>query len=250
MTDLTNKVALITGSGKGIGKAIALRYAALGAAVVVNYAHDKPAADDTVAQLEKLGARALAVQADVAQAAELEHLFQTTLTTFGQLDIVVVNAGLELVGVPVTEFTEAQYDQLFATNTKGAFLTMQQAARHVADHGRIIYVSSSTAGYPRPGYALHGGSKVAPEYLVRVLAQEIGPRGVTVNAILPTVTQGAGIHATDAERTRLDQFVKDFIPMGRPGTVEDVANVAEFFASELSSFVSGQQLLLSGGGLT
>ena len=250
MTDLTNKVALITGSAKGIGKAIAARYAALGAAVVVNYAHDQPAAAETVAQLEKLGARALAVQADVAQPAELEHLFQTALATFGKLDIVVVNAGLELVNLPITDFTEAQYDQLFATNTKGAFLTMQQAARHVADKGRIIYVSSSTAGYPRPGYALHGGSKVAPQYLVQVLAQEVGRRGITVNSILPTVTQGAGIHAAGANEARLDQFIKDFMPMGRVGTAQDVANVAEFFASELSSFVSGQYLLLSGGGLT
>lgn len=130
------------------------------------------------------------MQADVAKPAELAHLFQTALTTFGKIDIVVVNAGPELVNLPVTDFTEAQYDQLFTTNTKGAFLTMQQAARHVADHGRILYISSSTASYPRPGYALHGGSKVAPQYLVQVLAQEIGHRGVTVNALLPTVTQG------------------------------------------------------------
>ena len=126
----------------------------------------------------------------MAKPAELAHLFQTALTTFGKIDIVVVNAGPELVNLPVTDFTEAQYDQLFTTNTKGAFLTMQQAARHVADHGRILYISSSTASYPRPGYALHGGSKVAPQYLVQVLAQEIGHRGVTVNALLPTVTQG------------------------------------------------------------
>lgn len=194
--------------------------------------------------------RAIAVQSDVTKPEELEHLFQTTLAAFGKLDIVVVNAGLELVSLPVSNFTEEQYDRLFATNTKGAFLTMQQAARHVVDNGRIIYVGSSTAGFPRPGYALHGGSKVAPQYLVQVLAQEIAHRGVTVNAILPTATQGAGIHATVTDQARLDQIIRDFMPMGRIATVRDVANVAEFFASELSSFVSGQQLLLSGGGLT
>lgn len=99
MTNLTNKVALITGAAKGIGKAIAERYAALGAAIVVNYAHDKVAADETVAQLEKLGTRALAVQADVAKPDELGHLFQTALATFGKIDTVVVNAGLELGGI-------------------------------------------------------------------------------------------------------------------------------------------------------
>ena len=250
MTDLRNKVALITGSARGIGRAIAERYAALGANIVVNYTKDAAAARETVAQIEKLGTRAIAVQADVAQVADIERLFATARATFGRLDIVVVNAGVELVSLPTTDFTEEQYDRLFDINTKGAFFTMQQAAKHVADHGRIIYIGSSTAGYPRPGYALHGGSKVAPEYLVRLLAQELGPRGVAVNGIQPTATQGAGINASSTDSARMAAFIRDFCPMGRISTVADVANVAEFFAGELSSFVSGQHLLLSGGGLT
>ncbi len=250
MTDLKNKVALITGSAKGIGRAVAERYAALGADIVLNYAQDQAAAEAATAAIAKLGRRARAVQGDVANVADIMRLFETACTTFGKIDIVVVNAGVELVNLPVTDFTENQYDHLFGVNTKGAFFTMQQAAKYVVDNGRIIYISSSTTGYPRPGYALHGGSKVAPQYLVEVLAQEVGKRGITVNAILPTATQGAGVHATGESQGRLDQFIKDFAPMGRVATVEDVANVAEFFASELSSFVSGQHLLLSGGGLT
>jgi len=175
MTNLKNKVALITGSARGIGKAIAERYAALGADIVVNYTKDEAAANETVTQAQKLGGQALAVQADVARVTDIKRLFATAQATFGKIDIVVANAGVELVNVPVTDFTEAQYDRLFDINTKGLFFTLQQAAKHVADNGRIIYIGSSTAGYPRPGYALHGGSKVAPEYLVQLLAQEVGP---------------------------------------------------------------------------
>lgn len=126
---------------------------------------------------------------------------------------------------------------------------MQSAAQHVAENGRIIYVSSSTAGYPMPGYALHGGSKVAPQYLVQVLAHEVGPRGIAVNAIVPTATEGAGLHTNVEQGAPIKKFAAAFTPMARMGTPDDVANVAEFFASELSGFVSGQLLLVSGGGL-
>jgi len=154
-----------------------------------------------------------------------------------------------LTGLPVVDFTEEQFDRMFAANTKGAFFTMQSAAKHVADNGRIIYISSSTTGYPQAGYALHGGSKTAPQYLVEVLAHEVGARGVTVNAILPTATDGAGLHTDDPDDAPIKTFVLDFNPMRRMGTPDDVADVAEFFAGDLSSFVSGQLLLVSGGAL-
>jgi len=250
MTDLSNKVALITGSARGIGKAIAERYAKLGADIVVNYTKNENAANDTVTEIKKLGRKAISVQGNVENLADIERLFETAMKTFGKIDIVVVNAGVELPGVAVADFTEEQYDQLFGINTKGAYFTMQLAAKHVSDNGRIIYIGSSTAIYPRPGYALHGGSKVAPEYLVRVLAQELGKRGITVNSILPTATQGAGVNTDIKDEVRIQKFIDEFCPMSRLAEVEDVANAAEFFAGELSSFVSGQQLLLSGGGLT
>jgi 3-oxoacyl-[acyl-carrier protein] reductase len=249
MKSLNNKVAIVTGSSRGIGKAIAERYAMLGAHIVVNYTNNKAAADVVVKEMEELGVKAIAVQADVSQAEDVKRLFDTTLASFGKIDIVVVNAGLELTGLPATDFTEDQFDRLFDTNTKGAFLTMQAAAKQVADGGRIIYVGSSTTGYPRPGYALHAGSKMAPLYLVQVLAQELGKRGITVNAILPTATEGAGLHTAVEDDSPIKKLMSDFNPMGRMGTPNDVANVAEFFAGELSSFVSGQQLLISGGAL-
>lgn len=246
MTDFKNKVALITGSGRGIGKAIAERYGALGASVIVNYSSSANAADETVNVIERSGGKAIAVQADVSKVADLERLFQTSLERFGHLDIVVVNAGLEVSGRPVLDFTEEDYDRLFNTNTKGAFFTIQKAAKYVADNGRIIFIGSSTTAFPMPGHGLYGSSKMAPRFLVEVLAKEIGHRGVTVNSILPTATQGAGRHAEP--KPEITQFIKNFMPMNRIGTVEDTANAAEFLASDLAGFVSGQHLLLSGGG--
>lgn len=250
MTYLSGKVALITGSARGIGKAIAERYAGLGADIVINYTRDEAAANVTVNEIKQFGRKAIAIQCDVSKTADIDRLFEMAKQAFGKIDIVVVNAGVELVGVPVSDFTEEQYDHMFNINTKGAFFTMQSAAKHIADNGRIIYISSSTTGYPRPGYALHGGSKVAPEYLVRILAQELGKRGITVNAILPTATEGAGVNTDIKDKARIQKFIDEFIPMGRLARVEDVANAAEFFAGHLSSYVSGQQLLLSGGGLS
>lgn len=249
MTDLKGKTALITGSARGIGRAIAERYASLGANIVVNYSTDKSAADQTVESLKTFGVKVIAVQCDVAKVADVKRLFETAQSTFGKIDIVVANAGVEKTGLPIADFTEEQFDWMFDINTKGTFFTMQSAAKYVVDNGRIIYIGSSTTGYPRPGYALHGGSKTAPQYLVQILAQEVGKRGIAVNAIIPTATQGAGLHTDVKDDAPIKKFIQDFCPMGRMGTPEDVADVAEFFASDLSGFVSGQLLLVSGGGI-
>jgi 3-oxoacyl-[acyl-carrier protein] reductase len=249
MTTLKNKAALITGASRGIGRAIALRYASLGANIVINYNSNKAAAEACLNELEGYKIRAIARQADISKPDEINGLFEAALDAFGKIDIVVVNAGLELTGVPATDFTEKQFDSLFDTNTKGAFFSMQAAAKHIAADGRIIYIGSSTTGYPRPGYALHGGSKAAPLYLVQILAQELGRKGVTVNAILPTATEGAGIHTVIDGDAAIKKMIPAFYPMGRMGTLEDIANVAEFFVGDLSAFVSGQHLLVSGGAM-
>jgi 3-oxoacyl-[acyl-carrier protein] reductase len=249
MTSLKNKVALITGSGRGIGKAIAERYASLGADIVVNYTSNKASAEMTLSDIRKYGVKALAIQADISKVDEVREMFATTLKEFGKIDIIVANAGIELVNLPTIDITEEQYDKLFSINTKGAFFTIQEAAKHVADNGRIIYISSSTTTIPNAGYALYGSSKMAPMFLVEVLAKEIGYRGVTVNTIVPTAIEGAGLWTNPEDRAEFkNQFIQTH-PMRRLGTLDDVANVAEFFASDLSSFVSGQRLLISGGAL-
>jgi 3-oxoacyl-[acyl-carrier protein] reductase len=247
MNSLTNKVALITGSARGLGKAIAERYAALGADIVINYSRDKASADEVVSTIKAMGAKVIAVQADVSKVTEIEKLFTEAKNAFGKIDIVVANAGIEMVETPVTEFTEEQFDRLFAINTKGTYFTMQQAAKQIENNGRIIYIASSTTSFPVPGMAVYGGSKTTPRYLVDILSKEIGHRGVTVNSIIPFAVDHSGIFAEEDSYPRLRKQLLDSCPMGRLAEVEDVANVAEFFASDLSSFVNGQHLLVNGG---
>jgi 3-oxoacyl-[acyl-carrier protein] reductase len=246
MTNLKNKVALVTGSAPGIGKAIAVRYGSLGARVGVNYSTDEKRAQETVAEIERAGSVAIAIRADISKVADIDRLFAAALEKFGRIDIVVANAGVELVDQSALDFTEADFDRLFGINSKGTFFTLQQAAKHVADNGRIIYVGSSTTAFPLPGHALYGGSKIAPQFLVEVLAKEIGHRGVAVNSILPTAIEGAGIYG-DGVKAEFREFIKSFCRMQRMGTPDDVANVAEYLAGDLATFVSGQHLLVTGG---
>lgn len=247
MNSLKNKVALITGSSRGLGKAIAERYAALGADIVVNYAGNKAAADEVVSNIKATGVKVISVQADMSKVADIERLFAEAKKAFGKIDIVVANAGIEMVETPVTEFTEEQFDRLFTLNTKGAYFTMQQAAKCVENNGRIIYIASSTTAFPVKGMAVYGGSKTTPRYMVNVLSQEIGHKGITVNSIIPYAVDHSGIFTDPKSYPELRKSLLESCPMGRMAEVEDVANAAEFFASDLSSFVNGQHLLINGG---
>jgi 3-oxoacyl-[acyl-carrier protein] reductase len=175
------------------------------------------------------------------------RLFAEARQAFGKIDIVVANASIEMVETPVTAFTEEQFDRLFSINTKGAYFTMQQAALNVEDNGRIIYIASGTTAFPVAGMAVYGGSKTTPRYLVDVLSKEIGYRGITVNSIIPFAVDHSGIFAVPDAYPELRKSLVDSCPMGRLAEVEDVANIAEFFASDLSSFVNGQHLLVNGG---
>ena len=247
MNSLKNKTAIITGSSRGIGKAIAERYAALGANIVINYTSNKAAAELVVSNIQAMGAKVIAVQADVSKVKEIEELFAQAKQAFGKIDIVVANAGIEMVETPVVDFTEEQFDRVFNINTKGTYFTMQQAAKVIEDNGRIIYIASSTTSFPVPGMAVYGGSKTTPRYLVEILSKEIGHRGVTVNSIIPFAVDHAGIFVDENAYPRLRKQLLESNPMGRLAEVEDVANVAEFFASDLSSFINGQHLLVNGG---
>jgi 3-oxoacyl-[acyl-carrier protein] reductase len=247
MTTLKNKVALVTGSARGLGKAIAERFADLGADIIINYSKDKTSADEVTKNITSKGVKVIAIQADISQVADIRRLFAEAKKVFGKIDIVVANAGIEMVEVPVTEFTEEQFDRLFSINTKGSYFTMQQAAKDVENNGRIIYIASSTTSFPVPGMAVYGGSKTTPRYLVNILSQEIGHKGVTVNSIIPFAVDHSGIFAKPDSFPALRKRLLDSCPMGRLAEVEDVANAAEFLAGDLASFISGQHLLVNGG---
>lgn len=250
MTDLTGKVALITGASRGIGRAIAQRYGRLGASVVVNYSRDEASALRVVESIEAGGGRAIACQADVSSVNDLDRLFANTLDTFGRVDIVVANAGIELIMQPMDEVTEADYDRLYGVNSKGTFFTLQRGARHLADGGRLIYIGSSTTASPYPGFSLYSASKIGAEQVVRVLAMEVGARNITVNTILPTMTGGAGVFTDVVEGDQFHQMNEQTRPLGgRGGTPEDAADAAEYLGGPLASWVSGQTLLVAGGAI-
>ncbi|GAB7051622.1 SDR family NAD(P)-dependent oxidoreductase [Catenuloplanes indicus] len=250
MTDLTGKVAVVTGSARGIGEAIAKRFASLGANVVVNYSTDEENARRTASEIEAAGGRAHVVQADISSLPDIDRLFDETLTTFGSVDIVVANAGREVVGQLAADVTEDDFDRLFSVNAKGAFFTLQKAAKVLTDGGRLISIGSTTTIFPYSGLGLYSSSKVVAAQFVRILALELASRAITVNTILPTGILGAGVFADpagaeafragDAQMGRID---------GRVGTPEDVADAAEYFVGDLAGWVSGQTLTVAGGAI-
>ena len=241
---LDGKVALITGASRGIGRAIALRLGREGAAVVVNYSGNLEAARETVAAVEAAGGRAVPVQADVGQVAEVERLFDETIRHLGRLDILVNNAGV-LFNKPLAEVTEEEFDRIFAVNVKGTFFTCQQAARRMAEGGRIINLSSSTTALMLPTYAAYVATKGAVEQLSHVLAKELGPRGITVNVISPgpTDTELFGQGKTEQDKQRFAQMAA----LGRLGRPEDIADVVALLVSEEARWITGQNIRANGG---
>ncbi|MEG4629315.1 SDR family oxidoreductase [Microcoleus sp. AR_TQ3_B6] len=226
MASLAGKVAIVTGASRGIGRAIALRLSQEGAAVVVNYARGAQQAKDVVSAIEASGGKALAVQADVSKTAEIRDLFDRTQETSSQIDILVNNAGVILYK-PLAEVTEAEFDNLFAINVKGTFFACQEAAKRMAEGGRIVNFSSSTTAMLLPTYGVYVATKGAVEQLTRSLAKELGDRQITVNVISPgpTDTELFTVGKTAEQIQRFTQMTA----LGRLGKVEDIAEMTKNF---------------------
>ncbi|MEG4961890.1 MULTISPECIES: SDR family oxidoreductase [unclassified Microcoleus] len=244
MASLAGKVAIVTGASRGIGRAIALRLSEEGASVVVNYARGSEQAKEVVSAIEAAGGKALAVQADVSKTAEIRDLFDRTLETYSQVDILVNNAGVILYK-PVAEVTEAEFDNLFAINVKGTFFACQEAAKRMADGGRIVNFSSSTTAMLLPTYGAYVATKGAVEQLTRSLAKELGDRQITVNVISPgpTDTELFTVGKTAEQIQRFTQMAA----LGRLGKVEDIADVTAFLCSEQARWITGQNIRVNGG---
>ncbi len=240
---LEGKVALVTGSSRGIGRAIAERLARDGATVVINYAKSSAAAQQVVQGIETSGGRAIAIQADISRVAEVRRLYAQIKQTLGRLDIVVNNAGILPPPVPVADETEQTFDAVFAL-VKGTYFSMQEAARQVADGGRIINISSSTTRAWSPGYSVYAGSKAAIEQFTRSLSRELGPRGVTVNAVVPGLTDTDMIGDYPPA---VRESVARNTTLGRLGQPQDIADVVAFVASEDARWITGQLLVANGG---
>jgi 3-oxoacyl-[acyl-carrier protein] reductase len=211
-----------------------------GAAVIVNYVAHENAAREVVDAITKAGGKARAIKADVSKVAEIARLFDEAEAAFGQLDIVVANAATARIG-PFVNFTEEDYDAVFNTNTKGVFFIMQQAAKRVRDGGRIIVVSTGGVKMIIPGNALYLASKGPLEQLVRTVAHELGPRNITVNALLPGYTD------TDLLPARDRKVAAGASPFKRVGQPADVADAAAFLASDDARWVTAQELGAGGG---
>ena len=247
MNRLSDKTAVVTGASKGIGAGIAKRLAAEGAAVVVNYASSKDGAERVVADIKAKGGKAIAVQGDVAKAADVKKIFAETKQAFGRLDILVNNAGVYNL-LPLEEVTEEDFHRHFNINVLGLLLATQEAAKLFGDAGgSVINIGSVANDLNMPNTVVYTATKGAVDAVTRVLAKELGPRKIRVNAIKPGLVDTEGTHATGVIGNDYEKQAVARTPLGRTGQPDDIAPVAVFLASDESRWVTGDTLAVSGG---
>lgn len=244
MVDHHAKAALVTGASKGIGAEIARRLGRDGVSVVVNYAHGREDADRVVRDIESAGGQAVAVQADVGDPAGVPALFDAAERAFGGLDILVNNAGTARFA-PIAQSDDALFDAQVAVNFGGVFRGMREGARRLRDGGRIISFSSSVVGFYQPNYGVYAATKAAVEAMTHVLAKELGPRRITVNAVAPGPVETA-LFLHGKTEAQVEAITK-LIPLGRLGQPADIAGLVAFLAGPDSGWVNGQVIRANGG---
>jgi 3-oxoacyl-[acyl-carrier protein] reductase len=240
MKNLTGKVAIVTGASQGIGRAIAKRLYANGANVVLSYLPEHGNAEDVIQQIGAKGDGAFAVECDLRRIDFVKRLFEETARRFGAPDIVVANAGVNMNKL-VIDTTEEDFERIFAINTRGTFFVFQEAARKIRDGGRIVGISTNMTLQGRPGIALYAASKAAVEQFVKILAKELGPRNITVNAVAPGPTDTAMVSQLSRDTA------PGITPLGRLGHPRDIADVIAFLVSEDARWVTGQIIGVNGG---
>ena len=242
MSSLKGKVAIVTGSSRGIGRAIAEHLGKEGANVVVTYVGNRDKALEVVAAIKASGSEAIAIQVDMRNIAEIRSLFQKTLEHFGKLNILVNNAAGKNIFKLTTQMTEEEYDGMFEI-TKGVYFALQQAAQHIADGGRIVSLSTSGTVMPIPTGGAYSGCKAAIEQFSTCLAKEVGGRGITVNTISPGVTETDGLVLNQEQ---VNQLIAQ-TPLGRLGKPNDVASAVALLVSDEAHWITGQMIRANGG---
>jgi 3-oxoacyl-[acyl-carrier protein] reductase len=243
---LDGKVAVVTGASKGIGAEIARQLAAEGAAVVVNYASSKAGADKVVADITAKGGKAVAVGGDVSKKADAEGIVEAAVKHFGRLDILVNNAGVYEFA-PLDQVTEESFHRMFNVNVLGLLLTTRAAVKHLGEGASVINIGSGVSRITPPNSAVYTGTKGAVDAISGVLAKELGPRGIRVNTINPGVVETEGTVSGGFIGSDFEKELARQAPLGRTGRVGDIATIAVFLASEDSGWLTGEQLLATGG---
>lgn len=240
---MTDQVALVTGASRGIGRAIALSLAAGGAKVVVNYASSAQAAETVVAEIQQLGAEAIALKADVSKAEEIDSLFQTVMDTWGRIDVLVNNAGITRDTL-LLRMKPEDWQRVIDLNLTGVFLCTRAVAKIMLKQksGRIINIASVSGLMGNPGQANYSAAKAGVVGFTKTVAKELATRGVTVNAVAP------GFIATDMTHDLKSDDILKFIPLGRYGTADEVAGLVRFLAADpAAAYITGQTVNVDGG---
>jgi 3-oxoacyl-[acyl-carrier protein] reductase len=238
------KTAIVTGASRGIGREIAKRLATDGFSVVVNYSANAAQADEAISEIQAAGGKAIAVKANVSKENEVEQLFEHTITTLGSIDVVVHSAGIMSLS-PIIDNDVQLFDNTIATNLRGTFLVLAQAAKHTTDGGRIIALSSSVIAKSFPGYGAYIASKAGVEALVRVLANELRGRHITVNAVAPGPV-ATELFLQDKTQEQIAQLSK-VAPLERLGEPVDIAQAVSFLAGSDGGWINAQVLRANGG---
>ena len=243
---LLGRVALVTGSGRGMGREIALRLAHDGATLVIHYSGSEAGANETVTTIERTGGKAVAYRADIAKRTEVQALFRAIDQAPGRIDIVVNSAGVS-AGGSLTELDEKQLDWMLGVNLRGPLFVAAEAAKRLSEGGRIINIASSLGEFPMAGSGIYSATKVAVKSFTESWAKELGRKGVTVNTVIPGATS-PGMMDTAPEGFR--GFFERASPFGRIGRAEEIAAVVAFLASPAASWVSGAHILANGAANT
>jgi 3-oxoacyl-[acyl-carrier protein] reductase len=247
MSELTGKVAVVTGASKGIGAGIAKGLAAAGAAVVVNYASSKAGAERVVADITGKGGEAIAVHGNVAEAKDVQRLFEETKKAFGSLDLLVNNAGVFEFS-PLEAVTETEFHREFNINVLGTILATREALKYFGPAGgSVINLSSVAGGKAIPNSVVYSATKGAVNAITRVLANELGARKIRVNAIAPGPVETEGVHELGILGSDFEKQMVAGTPLGRIAQPVDIARIAVFLASDSSGWLTGDIITASGG---
>lgn len=247
MSKLKGKVAVVTGASKGIGASIAKTLGSAGASVVVNYSSSKEGADKVVAEIEKQGGKAIAVQGDMSKSSDVKRLFSETKKAFGSVNILVNNAGV-FEFAPLEAVTEDEFHRQMNTNVLGPILATQESLNHFApEGGSVINISSIVSDNPVPNSVVYASTKGALDTVSQVLALELSSKKIRVNTIAPGGVETEGAHRLGMIGSDMEKMIVSKTPLGRLGQPEDIAKVALFLASEDSYWLTGERISASGG---